>query len=252
MDWVREFYEKQDQWDGAYRREIGPEHQEQALRVDQALKGRKGRVLDLGCGGGQSAASIAALGHQVVGVDFNRSAIGHARELATASEGRMSVVQGDFYEVELEGRFDAITYFDGFGVGTDADQRRLFDRIAAWLAPAGRVLIDVYTPWYWAQTSGETMAWEDVARRYLFDADGCRVIDTWWQVDQPDEAITQSLRCYSPADLRLLLQGSGLVLIDRIPGGSLNYETGVYTNQVPLEEAMSYLAILAHAPETDD
>lgn len=248
MDWVREFYEKQDQWDGAYRREIGPEHHEQALRVDQALDGRKGRVLDLGCGGGQSAAALAALGHQVVGVDFNRSAIGRARELAAASEGRITVIQGDFYEVELEGVFDAVTYFDGFGVGEDADHRRLFERIAGWLAPEGRVLIDVYTPWYWAQTSGQEMAWEDVARRYLFDADACRVVDTWWRVDRPDDSITQSLRCYSPADLKLLLQGSGLAMLDRIPGGSLDYETGVYTNQVPLEEAMSYLAILGKTP----
>ena len=45
----------------------------------------------------------------------------------------------------------------------------------------------------------------------------CTATDTWWRVDRPEERISQVLRCYTPADLRLLLDGTGLRL-DAIDG----------------------------------
>ena len=56
-------------------------------------------------------------------------AVASARRVAgEVTHGEMSVVQGDFYEVELDGTFDVVCYFDGFGIGSDADQRRLLRR----------------------------------------------------------------------------------------------------------------------------
>lgn len=37
-------------------------------------------------------------------------------------------------------------------------------------------------------------------------------IDTWWETSDPARPISQFLRCYSPADLALLLTGTGLSL----------------------------------------
>jgi len=38
-----------------------------------------------------------------------------------------------------------------------------------------------------------------------------------WRVGHEDDAVTQSHRCYSPSDLRLLLEGTGLSLVDVEP-----------------------------------
>ena len=48
----------------------------------------------------------------------------------------------------------------------------------------------------------------------------------------------RSLRCYSPADLRLLLEDTGLRLREVRPGGHWDPDARVYTPQVPLARAM--------------
>jgi hypothetical protein len=72
-----------------------------------------------------------------------------------------------------------------------------------------------------------------------FDADGCRMTERMWQLGDEGGAVTQSLRCYSPADLRLLLEGTGLGL-----NGLEAWDTDAYDEAVPLERAMLYLAKL--------
>ena len=86
-------------------------------------------------------------------------------------------------------------------------------------------------------------------RQYDFDADGCRMLDHWRPAEHSSEQVTQSLRCYSPQDLRLLLEGTGLVLVQLEPGGAVDYEAGTYTPSVPLEQAMQFRALLRHESE---
>jgi hypothetical protein len=105
-------------------------------------------------------------------------------------------------------------------------------------------LIEVYTPWYWAAAAGRTMAWPDVSRRYDYDASKDRMLDTWWPTDNPAAAVTQSLACYGPDDLRTLIETTGLTLTGILPGGAYDHATGVYREQVPLTQAMQYIAVL--------
>lgn len=245
MDWVENFYTKQDEWAGVYGEPVGPHHREKAALVETAGLSRSLRVLELGCGGGQVASAIADLGHSVVAVDLNPRAVDQARTLASVrTDDRMTVVRSDFYAVDLEERFDVVCLFDGFGIGEDEDQRRLLRRIAEWLTPGGTALIEVYTPWYWSKTSGRTMEWKDASRRYDYDADSHRMLDTWWPADDPSATVTQSLRCYAPDELRRLLESTGLQLIDVRPGGANDHDAGIYRERVPLEEAMQYVATL--------
>jgi SAM-dependent methyltransferase len=245
MAWVKDFYTKQDEWTGMYSTVTEGSHREQAESVSRRLSGRPGRILELGCGGGQAAMALAEAGHAVIAVDQCARAIAAAREQAAGRfGGRLELVLADFCEASIEGPFDVVAYFDGFGIGSDEDQRCLLRRIRDWLAPAGAALVDVYTPWYWAMAAGREMHFGDAARRYSFDAEGMRMLDTWWPEGKPDRAVTQSLRCYGPADLRLLLSGTGLELTRIEPGGAMNWETGVYCRRVPLGQAMSFLATL--------
>ena len=247
MDWVETFYTHQDRWSGVYSGTITDEHRARVATIGR-FAGPARRVLELGAGGGQNAAAAADAGHDVVAVELVPASVAHARSLTqTTRPGTLVVHQADFYTIDLEGPFDVVCYWDGFGVGTDADQHRLLQRIATWLAPAGHVLIDISTPWYWAHAAGQEMQIGQAMRRYDFDADGCRLLDTWWPVDDPDQHVTQYLRCYSPADLRLLLEGSGLSLEGIEPGGAVDYEQRSYRSQVPLREAMQYLAHLVPA-----
>ena len=75
-----------------------------------------------------------------------------------------------------------------------------------------------------------------------FDAEGCRMIERMWRIGHDDEAVTQSLRCYSPADLRLLLEGTGLSVLDIEP-----FTDEVYDEPCELADAMLYLAALTLA-----
>jgi SAM-dependent methyltransferase len=250
MDWVEAFYTRQNEWSGCYMCPVEERDRERVAAMQRLVGSGKKRILELGAGGGQTAAAAAA-GHSVTAVELAASLAEHARELARLPRaGTLTVIQGDFYHVEIETRFDVVCCWDGFGIGADEGQRRLLQRIASWLAPGGCALIDVNTPWYWANAAGVEMRFEKAARRYDFDAGACRLLDRWWPPDDEQQAVTQSLCWYSPADLRLLLEGTGLALAAVEPGGAVDYERWQYAPRVPLTQAMTYLAKLT--PATTD
>jgi SAM-dependent methyltransferase len=248
MEWTKEFYTKQAEWLGlpAIWDTLSPvpppdRGVRRALAIERLAGPGTKRVLELGCGSGLVAATIAGLvGHSVVAVDIVDASVASARRVAKeVTNGDLTVVRGSFYEIELQGKFDVVCYFDGFGIGSDADQRRLLRRIAGWLEPTGCAIIDVYTPWDWFQDSGETYREGGAIGRGGFDPEGCRGLNTIWPVGDESQAVTQSLRCYSPADLRLLLEGTGLVLDTFEP-----YASEEHKDLVPLEHAMFYLTKL--------
>ncbi len=218
MDWVPGFYSRTGEWWGpAEARITGRDHERVALLHRHAGSAPR-RVLELGSGYGTTAAATARAGHTVTAVELSD----RVRFGAALATERLTVVHDDFYTVELPGPFDVVTYWNGFGVGTDADQRRLLRRIAAdWLRPGGVALIDVSDPFVWFSWHGdETHRLPDPSRGYAyelherttFDPATCTATDTWWPAGRADEAISQTLRCYTPADLTLLLEGTGLVL----------------------------------------
>ena len=249
MDWMPGFYRRQfELLDAADPLMISPLHRELAASVLQIAM-PPARVLEPGAGGGQVAAALADLGFDVVAIELLPEIAARAQELAsTPRAGSMTVLQGDFYVIELSGTFDVVAYWDGFGIGSDADQRVLLGRVREWLSPGGQALIEVYTPWYWAQSAGRSMVVATSVRRYDFDGCGSRMLDTWWSVDDVAYTVTQSLRCYAPADLELLLEGTGLRLISVTPGGYYDDSTGRYETTAPMERAMSYVATLAARP----
>lgn len=253
MDWIETFYTRQDEWAAVCAEPVGPEDRRRAKHLESWIGACPKRILDLGCDGGQTAYAIADRGHLVVAVDRVQRVAEAARHLAsTRQDRRMTVVQGDFFLVDLNGPFDAVCCFDGFGTGTDADQRRLLRRIDGWLEPRGTALVEIYAPWYWAHAAGRTMAWGDVSRRYDYDLDTNRMLDTWWRTADPSSAVTQSLRCYAPGELRELLNPLPLALHAVVPGGAYDPDAATYRSSVPLREVMQYTAVLRHRRAVDD
>ena len=159
----------------------------------------------------------------MTGVELNPTDAAYARELLkTPRPGALTFLEADFYTVDLPGPFDVVVCWQIFGFGSDADQRRLLRRISReWLAPGGKVLLDVYHPagpmrdngreWHLQPLKGVPGSVEMI-ERCQYDPLQSRWIDEWTPVHNPDKALAQTLRCYTPADLLLLLEGSGLKL----------------------------------------
>lgn len=254
LDWVYDFYDQTGVWWGP-----NADYDIYAGRVEivRRLRGPgPWRILDLGAGPGGTAAALADAGHDVVAVEFSPTRAAFAHELARVPRpGALTVVEADFYTVELDGRFDLVTYWDGFGIGADADQRRILRRIAGWLAPQGAALLDVFSPFRPAHDAGteERLAplpgvpgSVEMIRRCHFDAVQCRWTDEWIPTAAPERALAQTIRCYSPADLLLLLEGTGLVArCMEVEGEPFDFDPATISSENRLATDWSYLVMLA-------
>ncbi len=222
QDWVKDFYTQSGIWWGRDPQASGT-HAERLEIVTRLCPPHTKRILDLGCGPGRTAAVLATAGYDVVGVELNPTDAAYSRELLqTPRKGRLVFVEADFYTVELPGQFDVVTCWQAFGFGSDADQRHLLKRIAdKWLSPDGCILMDVYNPTGPARDAGQERRLAplkgvpgsvEMIERCHYDPVQGRWIDEWQPTANPQKALAQTLRCYTPADLILLLEGTGLRL----------------------------------------
>jgi SAM-dependent methyltransferase len=214
MDWIEPFYTTRSEWMGPTG--IFDSHRARAASIEKYCGTGKKRILELGAGAGGTAAAMVDLGHSVIAVELSPLRAAFARELAQEPrQGQLTIIEGDYYCLNFPEQFDLICHWDSFGMGSDADNRRLLQRMAAdWLAPGGSVLMDVFSPWWWTCQAG-TVEQDDnrgLMRRYDFDPIGGRFLDQWWPIGDKSQLITQTVRCYTPADFILLVEGTGLAV----------------------------------------
>lgn len=245
----QDFYRKQHQWSKIYNRDISQVDRDRIVWINRITRNIGVRLLELGAGGGQFSIAASQKGYRVTAIEKELDFVEFFQQLATQYGCKnLTIVNADFYSVSLNCVYDLICYWDGFGIGSDTDQRILLDKIANWLAPGGCVFLEVFTPWYWANVAaGVQFDIGGATRQYGFDAEKCTMTDTWWLKEDPAKKTTQRLRCYSPADLALLLNGSQLTILEIFPGGMVDYSNRRYTPIVPLQQAMSYIARLVHS-----
>lgn len=221
MDWMDNFYSTTGKWWGPAEWAI-TERDHERVRLLRKICSDAKNVLELGSGYGNTAAVTAGAGYNVVAIELS-DRIEFSKKFAEQNlKGSLHFIKGDFYEVDVDNQFDAVTYWNGFGVGSDADQRKLLRRIAEeWLKPGGKALIDVGNPFVRASWAGDEEHKDanpehgyaySIDEKIEYDAVQNRFIDTWWESDKPDNKLTQTIRNYTPADLALLLEGTGLKL----------------------------------------
>lgn len=247
MNWVKEFYTKQYEWMDLNDEDMLKAENERLNHLEKFSDRPVQSVLELGSGKGYFAVAAAKKGYDVTVIELTENAVAHIHKLAKVHHvtEKITVIQGDFYQAELPDQFDAVCYWDSFGIGTDADQLRLLKRIRQWLKPDGTAFIDIYTPWFWAGAAGQSMSFANgIQREYGFDAEGCRMLDSWWEKGTEQDQVMQSLRCYSPADFQLLMKGLDFETVHFEPGGTMDYAAGQYIEKAPLHKAMSYLAVM--------
>lgn len=124
----------------AARAATGADMHGEADRVESVLGGRRGRVLDAGCGTGRVVVELARRGHDVVGVDLDPSMLAVARRDAP----ELVWVQADLADlgsVDLGAPFDVVVCAGNvvplLADGTEADAIR---GMAGVLRPGGRLV----------------------------------------------------------------------------------------------------------------
>ncbi len=246
MDWVQDFYSRQLTALANEGAEASVEYcAEKMAVIDRLVLNPGTTLLELGAGNGMNVIACAHLGYSVTALELIPDCCERIKDNVNTygtARGSIHVVQGDFYKTNLTEQFDLVTYWDGFGIGTDDDQIRLLNRISNWMKPDGRALIEVYSPVYASRSAGRKVQFKTCARIYDFDAHNARWLDTWTYND--GTVLTQSLRTYLPSDLNLLLRETDLDIEHIETLDAWDWETETLTKNAPLESAISYVVCL--------
>jgi SAM-dependent methyltransferase len=221
QSWVIDFYDAAVEWwgDSWYAGEnLQPRLAQVARFVGKAPK----KLLELGAGTGETTALLAAAGYTVTAVDISEKNYALLSKVAQQYSG-VTACKGDFLTAVIPGKYDAVCLFETFGLGSDGEQRRLLQRMALeWLVPGGIVVMDVYHPFGPIRTAGTARSLARLANvagsvamteRTFYDAVLGRWVDEWEPVGNRAATRRQSIRCYTPADLLLLLEGTGFRIV---------------------------------------
>lgn len=118
------------------------------------------RILDLACGGGRHSVAMAKRGAVVTGIDLGPAAIDAARRRAKRAGVHVEWLHGDLRHLPFENVFHVVTFI--FGCFTEMPRRDaevVLKRISRSLRRGGTLLIDVYTPAFFADLDGMQEWW---------------------------------------------------------------------------------------------
>jgi SAM-dependent methyltransferase len=124
---------------------------EQATPVVVELLRRRGveggRVVELGCGSGATAAGLTAAGHDVHGIDASRAMVEMARTRAPGAHFRVgSWVDAQIPECDAVVAIGEVLGYTGSARGTKAELVDLFGRVRTALSPNGLFVFDLAIP----------------------------------------------------------------------------------------------------------
>ncbi|MEI2650869.1 MAG: class I SAM-dependent methyltransferase [Microthrixaceae bacterium] len=197
------------------------------------------RVLDVGCGPGRHTNALAALGIETVGLDISQRFVDVG---ASAGVDGATFVRGDARAMAFDQEFDAaISLCQGaFGVGrrslrsirsTSTTTLRCSAGIWRALRPGGRVALTAFSAYF-------QVRWlEDHDR---FDAATAVNHEPTEVRDEGGKAVPADLwtTCYTPRELRLLVERTGLDVAD-----VWSVSPGAYARNPPDLEHHEFLVI---------
>ncbi len=175
-------------------------------------------VLDLACGLGRHAIGMAKRGYRVTGVDFNPRYLERAAAEAQIAGADVRWLEDDMRTLPFDREFAGVySFFTSFGYFSDPENEQVLARIAASLAPGGRLLLDLANrermlihpqQRTWDQREDGSLVMEEVT----FDVKRSRVISrlTLIEAGAPHAIKLFELRTYTCAELTALLARQGL------------------------------------------
>lgn len=258
MDWVKSFYSKTGKWWGPAEVKITDRDYKRLETVKRLNGSLPQSVLELGASYGNTAAVMAEAGIDVTAVEISDRADFAKEYTKNEYKGKLKFVKDDFYKVILNQKFDVVCYWNGFGIGSDNEQKTLLKRIAdEWLKADGSLIMDVQNPIVWERWNGDR---EDkkaspekgylfnVSQSIKYDPIEKRMYDTWWETENPENKFVQTIRCYIPSELNILVKDTGLVIVrmevdgkpldwhESIPPGHPYYDHHEYLVQLKINQ----------------
>ena len=182
-----------------------------------------GRILDLGCGGGDQAKVFARKGYEVVAMDIAPPLIEFARRQFKKERLKGEFLAGDMRKIKYREEFDACLLLSGtFGFFGDDEDQKLLNSIRRALKVGGKAFIMFLSPrqqdkhersWSEKKDGWElSEAWFDAetstyrSRIIIIRKDGTLIRPKVEPGYQSDEAI----RCYTIPEMRAMLKKAGL------------------------------------------
>jgi SAM-dependent methyltransferase len=183
------------------------------------------RLLDLGCGTGNSSAPFVARGMQVVGLDAAERML----EVARSKLPEARFIRASFTDFSLPERFDlVVSVFDALNnLLEPSDFRRCGERVLAHLEPNGAFVFDVNTTRGLRELweGGRAEGWVDdvyYCWEHAFD-EATRLAQVLAYCEKGDRSFTEVHveRPYDPPEVEALLRGAGFssVLAVTYPDG---------------------------------
>ncbi len=183
------------------------------------------RVLDLACGSGRHAISLARRGYpDVIGVDLSPTLLREAQEEATRVGVHIKFLEQDMRELKLDGPFDLVlNVFTSFGYfESDQENEKVIKAVSRLLSPNGVFVLDFFNA-DWVRT-------HLVAHDERILPDRKRLEQTRWieggRVEKrmlirgnaheksgaDAQEFLESVRLYSLEDFRKMFESAGLKL----------------------------------------
>jgi len=199
-------------------------------------------ILDLCCGQGRHAVSLAERGYAVTGLDLSTSLLAKAEKEAKGRGVPLHLVYSDMRRIPFTGEFDAvINVFTAFGyLESDAEDQKVLRQVAKTLKPGGKFLIDIgnreyvirnYRPQEWTAHEDGTVDLRERRFDFLTGRNHETII-----IVKPDGSRREQriqVRMYTLAEMTAMLAKAGLSL-EATYGGFQGEEYGLDSRRMIL------------------
>ena len=176
------------------------------------------KILDLACGFGRHANRLAALGHQVTGIDITLGFLDIAREDAESKGLLVDYQHGDMRTIAYEDEFDRIlVMFTSFGYFDDDDNLEVLKNVRKALRDDGMVIIDIHNRDAFVKRFQQSFVTEKnsdlMVDRLHFDTMSGRMYNHRFVFrDGVREDKPFSIRLYNPTEMQSMIKEAGLKL----------------------------------------
>jgi SAM-dependent methyltransferase len=156
----------------------------------ELMRGRPGRILDLGCGPGLYTQRLARLGHMCVGIDVSPASIAYARQQALQEDLPCTYHLGDIRTADYGAGYGLVMLIFGeFNVFRPDDARAIVSRASGAMAPDGALLLEAHTLSAVQALGEQPAAWYSAEAGLFSDAPHLCLMESFW--DEASASATQ-------------------------------------------------------------
>ena len=165
------------EWDAASRK-----HDTIKKSVDwiNTLVEKEAEILDLGCGPGLYANMLSESGRKVIGIDYSKRSINHAKEDARKRGLDTEYIYQNYLDINYKEEFDAVLliYCD-LGALTNIERDLLLKKIYKALKPGGIFIFDVHS-FHYKMNTGSSFNYEKEGEGFFAESEHLELKQTFY------------------------------------------------------------------------